>query len=106
MQLSRKYTDPASAGFLLVVHRCPPAIRGRKDDLAPHQLVLARRAVLKINPDAARRSAIKVLAGLGWSPASDDIGRGIYGEALRESQRLESVTHGALDAELAAITRS
>ena len=40
-----------------------------------------------------------------WSSASNDIGRGIYGEALRESQRLESVSDGALDAELAAIPR-
>ena len=40
-----------------------------------------------------------------WSLASNDIGRGIYGEALREAQRLESVSDGALDAELAAIRR-
>ena len=40
-----------------------------------------------------------------WSSASNDIGRGIYGEALREAQRLESVSDGALDAELAAIRR-
>jgi hypothetical protein len=38
-----------------------------------------------------------------WRSASNDIGRGIYGEAMREAQRLESVSDGALDAELAAI---
>ena len=38
-----------------------------------------------------------------WISASNDIGRGIYGEAMRESQRLESVSDGVLDAELAAI---
>jgi hypothetical protein len=38
-----------------------------------------------------------------WSSASNDIGRGLYGEAMREAQRLESVSDGALDAELAAI---
>jgi hypothetical protein len=38
-----------------------------------------------------------------WSSASNDIGRGIYGQAMREARRLESVSDGALDAELAAI---
>jgi hypothetical protein len=38
-----------------------------------------------------------------WSSASNDMGRGIYEQAMREAQRLESVSDGALDAELAAI---
>jgi hypothetical protein len=38
-----------------------------------------------------------------WSSASNDMGRGIYEQALREARRLESVSDGALDAELAAI---
>jgi len=40
-----------------------------------------------------------------WSSASNDMGRGIYEQALREAQRLESASDGALDAELAAIRR-
>lgn len=39
-----------------------------------------------------------------WSSTSNAMGRGIYGEAMREAQRLESVSDGALDAELAAIS--
>jgi len=39
-----------------------------------------------------------------WSSATNDMGRGLYGQAMREAQRLESVSEGALDAELAAIT--
>jgi hypothetical protein len=38
-----------------------------------------------------------------WTSASNEIGRGLYGEALREAQRLESVSDRELDAELAAI---
>jgi hypothetical protein len=40
-----------------------------------------------------------------WSSASNDMGRGIYEQATREARRLESVSDGALDAELAAIRR-
>ena len=39
-----------------------------------------------------------------WGSASNEMGRGLYGQAMREAQRLESVSDGALDAELAAIT--
>ena len=39
-----------------------------------------------------------------WSSARNDMGRGIYGQAMREAQRLESVSDRELDAELAAIT--
>jgi hypothetical protein len=38
-----------------------------------------------------------------WSSASNAMGRGLYDQAMREAQRLESVSEGALDAELAAI---
>lgn len=39
----------------------------------------------------------------GWSSDRNDMGRGIYGEALRESRRLKGVTDAELEAELAAI---
>jgi hypothetical protein len=43
-----------------------------------------------------------------WSSTTNDMGRGIYGEALREWRRLETVSDEELAAELAAIrfTRS
>jgi hypothetical protein len=40
-----------------------------------------------------------------WNSETNDMGRGIYGEALRELRRLEDVTEGELEAELAAIAR-
>ena len=40
-----------------------------------------------------------------WNSERNDMGRGIYGEALRELRRLEDATEGELDAELAAIAR-
>lgn len=40
-----------------------------------------------------------------WNSERNDIGRGIYGEALRELHRLEDATEGELAAELAAVAR-
>lgn len=40
-----------------------------------------------------------------WSSATNDMARGIYGEALREWQRLESASDDTLAAELAALRR-
>jgi hypothetical protein len=42
---------------------------------------------------------------LGWNSSRNDMGRGIYGEAIREMQRLETVSDEELGAELAAIPR-
>lgn len=41
----------------------------------------------------------------GWSSRRNDMGRGIYGQAMRELRRLEAATRGELDAELAATAR-
>ena len=38
----------------------------------------------------------------GWRSRRNDMGRGIYGQAMRELRRLEAATRGELDAELAA----
>ena len=38
-----------------------------------------------------------------WSSVRNDMARGIYGEALRESRRLQGVSDAELEAELAAI---
>ena len=38
-----------------------------------------------------------------WNSKRNDMGRGIYGEAMRELRRLEAVTGDELSAELAAI---
>ncbi len=38
-----------------------------------------------------------------WNSKRNDMGRGIYGEALRESRRLTDATEAEIEAELAAI---
>jgi hypothetical protein len=38
-----------------------------------------------------------------WNSPRNDMGRGLYGEAMREWARLESASDSELDAELAAI---
>ena len=38
-----------------------------------------------------------------WSSLRNDMGRGIYGEAMREWQRLEAVSDAELEAELAEV---
>lgn len=40
---------------------------------------------------------------LEWNSARNDMGRGIYGEAMRESRRLEAVSDAELEAELAQV---
>lgn len=40
---------------------------------------------------------------LEWNSARNDTGRGIYGEAIRESRRLEAVSDAELEAELAEV---
>jgi hypothetical protein len=40
-----------------------------------------------------------------WSSKRNDMGRGIYGQAMRQLQRLEAAADEVLDAELAAIAR-
>lgn len=40
-----------------------------------------------------------------WSSRRNDMGRGIYGQAMRELRRLEAATDAELDAELAAAAR-
>lgn len=41
----------------------------------------------------------------GWNASSNDMGRGIYGQAIREMRRLEAVSDDELNAESAAIPR-
>lgn len=38
-----------------------------------------------------------------WNSARNEMGRGFYGEAMRELRRLEAVTEDELEAELAAV---
>jgi hypothetical protein len=38
-----------------------------------------------------------------WSAARNDMGRGIYSEAMREARRLAEVSDAELEAELAAV---
>jgi hypothetical protein len=40
-----------------------------------------------------------------WHSSRNEIGRGLYGQALRELERLQSASDGTLDAELADIAR-
>jgi len=47
--------------------------------------------------------ALRVADPLGWNSARNAIGRGIYGEAMRESQRLAQVSGAAIEAELAEV---
>lgn len=39
-----------------------------------------------------------------WDSPRNDMARGLYGQAMREMQRLETATDNHLDAEIAATT--
>ena len=50
-------------------------------------------------------AALEVLRtdAVEWNSVRNDMGRGIYGEAMREWQRLEAVPDAELEAELAEV---
>jgi hypothetical protein len=87
--------------------------------LRAFRLDSASQGGVSIKPNNAREAAIRrildarfSLAALEvfrtsdpgwWNSTRNDMGRGIYAEALRESRRLEDVTDAEIEAELAAI---
>ena len=71
---------------------------------------LAERRALRIRRILDGRFSLSALEGWKsndpqwWSSARNEMGRGHYGEAMREWRRLEAATEDELNAELAAIT--
>jgi hypothetical protein len=62
----------------------------------------AIRRILDARFSLAALEALREIDPLEWSAARNDMGRGIYGEAMRESRRLAKVSDAELEAELAA----
>lgn len=63
---------------------------------------LAIRRILDARFSLAALEAFRTDA-LEWNSTRNDMGRGIYGEAMREWRRLEVVSDAELEAELAAV---
>jgi hypothetical protein len=63
---------------------------------------LAIRRILNARFSLAALEAFRTDA-LEWNSARNDMGRGLYGEAMREWRRLEAVSDAELEAELAAV---
>jgi hypothetical protein len=63
----------------------------------------AIRRILDARFSLAALEASKNGDPAGWNSARNDMARGIHGEAMRESRRLEDATDAELEAELAAI---
>jgi hypothetical protein len=63
----------------------------------------AIRRILDARFSLTALEASKSRDPLWWNSARNDMGRGIYGEAMRELRRLEGVTDAEIEAELAAI---
>lgn len=79
-----------------------------KDQLVPGSLTLkARRhaigAILEARFSIAAFDKIRRADPAYWSSPRNDMGRGIYGEAMREKQRLQAASDGELEAEVRAI---
>ena len=53
-------------------------------------------------------AALEVLRtdAVEWNSVRNDMGRGIYGEAMRESERLAAVSDAEIEAELAYVASS
>jgi hypothetical protein len=71
---------------------------------------MARRraigAILEARFSVAAFEKIRRADPAYWSSPRNDIGRGIYGEAMREKQRLHAATDAQLEAETAALRLS
>jgi hypothetical protein len=63
----------------------------------------AIRRILDARFSLSALEALREADPLEWDSARNAIGRGIYGEALRESQRLSDVSGAAIEAELAEV---
>jgi hypothetical protein len=63
----------------------------------------AIRRILDVRFSLAGLEALREANPLEWNSARNAIGRGIYGEAMRESQRLAQVSGAAIEAELAEV---
>ena len=61
----------------------------------------AIRRILDARFSLAALEALRDADPLEWNSARNAMGRGIYGEAMRESQRLARVSGAEIDAELA-----
>lgn len=62
----------------------------------------AIRRILDARFSLAALEVFRTSDPVWWNSARNDMGRGIYGEAQRESQRLEDATDAEIEAELAA----
>jgi hypothetical protein len=72
-------------------------------DLAPEQRRRAIEAILEARFSIAAFEKIRRADPAYWSSPRNDMGRGIWGEALREERRLRTVTDAQLQAEGRAI---
>jgi hypothetical protein len=63
----------------------------------------AIRTVLEARFSVAAFDKIRGADPTYWASPRNDMGRGIYGEAMREKRRLQAVTDGQLEAEVRAI---
>lgn len=112
-----RYLPAAHAG---PAARLPCAARGRRPAL-PHAALAAFRKARRLRhlTSQARRRAIGAIVEARfsiaafekirradpayWSSPRNEMGRGIYGEAMREKQRLNTVSDAQLQAETRAI---
>ena len=71
----------------------------------PHRLLRAFfiRKILDVRFSLSALQQWKDNDSQWWSSSTNDVGRGFYGEALRERERLEAAPDEELVAELAAV---
>ena len=96
------YQGPQAVDACLRAFRREGASRGCVSFTADAREAAIRR-ILDARFSLAALEASRNSDPVWWNSKRNDMGRGIYGEALRESRRLEDATDAEIEAELAAI---
>jgi len=97
------YQGPQAVDACLRAFRREGASRGCVSFTAKDAREAAIRRILDARFSLAAFDASRNSDPVWWNSKRNDMGRGIYQEALRESRRLEDATNAEIEAELGAI---
>ena len=97
------YQGPQAVDACLRAFRREGASRGRVSFTAKDAREAAIRRILDARFSLAAFEASRNSDPVWWNSKRNDMGRGIYEEALRELRHLEDATDAEIEAELAAI---
>jgi hypothetical protein len=103
MQACPKQDDAAPQRFRLPLWREFEGRQRRAPKLTADARSLAIAQILEARFSLSLFEEMKRKDRRGWNSTRNDMGRGIYGQAIREMQRLQALTDHELNAESGAL---